>query len=260
VGVGAWYLEGEEDLRPYGCLVLGKGSLQVSLRGAQRRGNLNAGAAATLLQRCCPTLRVIARSAATWQSQRRDYRNAPSTLLPYPPCHCEERSDVAISTLGLPQCSFNAAALPSVSLRGAQRRGNLNAGAAAMLLQRCCSVERVRSPRRPDGLLVMTRRGMLLPYPPCHCEERSDVAISTLGLLQCSFNAAALSSVSLRGAWSIRVNLMRSTLMRSTTTWQSQRRDYRNAPSTLLPYPPCHCEERSDGQDRLRPPRDDTDG
>ncbi len=107
----------------------------MSLRGAKRRGNLKHGFAPL----------------------------SPLT------CHCEERSDVAISNMALHHCHPSrviarseatwqsrtwlcTTVTPHMSLRGTKRRGNLEHGFA--------------------------------PLSPltCHCEERSDVAISNMAL------------------------------------------------------------------------------
>ena len=86
---------------------------------------------------------VIARSKATWQS-------TPT------PRHCEEQSDVAIHTH------------PS-SLRGAKRRGNPH---PPPVIARS---KATWQSTHPLSLRGAKRRGN--PPTPCHCEERSDVAI-----------------------------------------------------------------------------------
>ena len=118
-----------------------------------------------------------------------------SSSIPFP-CHCEERSDEAIShayrqtegdcfacpegRLAMTRCprviarssATKQSPSPLVSLRGAQRRSNL-------LSQ---PVSRGGLLRLPGGRLAMTQlfggRGTPRRAVPCHCEERSDEAIS----------------------------------------------------------------------------------
>ena len=90
---------------------------------------------------------VIARSEATWQSREGTaVRNEPPLNRHAPPiCHCEERSDVAISSR---HCRSERAIVKTVrtsdlSLRGAKRRGNL-----AVLARITEKLRRIRPPER----------------------------------------------------------------------------------------------------------------
>ena len=146
-----------------------------------------------------PSLLVIARSVATWQS--------------LPLCHCEERSDVAIQVSGfmpgaglflVQLCKPSRLAKKSVSALTA-RKGLppgvlLHDWIAALWpsafarndkeVWHCCAEAHTtggcRTPRAAcnDALLVIARsEATRQSLPLCHCEERSDVAIQVSGFM-----------------------------------------------------------------------------
>ena len=214
----------------------------MSLLGAKRRGNLKLAATSSpglsyAPAGCC--------EIATAPAEPRNDKLGSASL----PCHCEERSDAAISSrylrirrgltrvppdtarlprllrslamtnlAALPPMSLrggrkpdaaissrhlrirrgltrvppdtarlprllrslamtNLAALPPVSLRGAKRRGNLKLAATSSpeaFLQ-----FRPGAARLPRLLRSLAMTNLAAPRFPCHCEERSDAAISS---------------------------------------------------------------------------------
>ena len=222
------------------------GSLRVSLRGAQRRGN-PVPFALSPFDAISPW-RVIARSAATWQSG--PLRNV-AVRCDFTACHCEERSDVAIWP---PSQCRRSMRFHGVSLRGAQRRGNPVPFAMSpfdaisrRVIARSAATWQSGPPRN-----VAVR----CDFPACHCEERSDVAIRSPS--QCR-RSMRVPRVSLRGAQR-RGNPSPSQCRRSMrfpgmSLRGAQRRGNRS-PSQCrrsMRFPACHCEAQRTWQSG--PPR-----
>ncbi len=163
-----------------------------------------------LLQNDSGPLLVLATSEASTQSpaapfrpslrgaQRR--RNLPQ---PLSACHCEERSVDAISRSPFPpvtatsEASTQSPAAPfRPSLRGAQRRRNLPQPLSArhceersvdaisrspfppVTARSAASTQSPAAPFRPSLRGAQRRRNLPQPLSACHCEERSDEAIS----------------------------------------------------------------------------------
>ena len=113
---------------------------------------------------------VIARSEATWQSREGTaVRNEPPLNRHAPPiCHCEERSDVAISGRHCrsERATVKPACTPDLSLRGAKRRGNLGKALPFSTSHRktaCTPDLSLRGGRRPTW---QSREGTPDPYRP----------------------------------------------------------------------------------------------
>ncbi len=153
---------------------------------------------------------VIARSAATWQ---------PAVCLSSRAKNAFESKVRAFCNAASPQRSLPLH--PSLlSLRGAQRRGNL--------LFACHPERRTRSSRRFVHFATRPARNALSLSLPlsCHCEERSDVATCC----PCS-GERSLSSRAKRRS--------------SRRFVHFATRPARHALSLSIPLS-CHCEERSD--------------
>ena len=153
-----------------------------------------------------PSHNVIARSEATRQSRA----GTTDCVQTFPQCHCEERSDAAIP------CRNNRLRTnpPTMSLRGAKRRGN--------------PVQELPTAYKPSHNVIarseatrQSRAGTtdcVQTLPQCHCEERSDVAIPCRN-------------------YQVRANLQPEIATTSVRTGLAMTKK-----GSLR----CHCEERSD--------------
>ena len=134
---------------------------------------------------------------------------------------------------------------PTLSLRGAKRRGN-------PYFRQC---------RTLDGLLRLRLAmtvGTRNDPNSCHCEEQSDVAIHThpviarskatwQSIFQAVPDARWIASPSARNDGRASAMKPNPVIARSAATWQSTPTpSLRGAQRRGNPYPPRHCEERSD--------------
>ena len=123
------------------------------------------------LKRCWPPdLSLRGGRRPTWQSREGTaVRNEPPLNRHAPPiCHCEERSDVAISGRHCrsERATVKPACTPDLSLRGAKRRGNLGKALPFSTSHRktaCTPDLSLRGGRRPTW---QSREGTPDPYRP----------------------------------------------------------------------------------------------
>ena len=109
----------------------------------------------------------------------------------------------------------------SLSLRGAKRRGNL--------LERIIEKHRrKRCPRHPEKLVPPNCPPNRTIVPHCHCEERSDVAISWNVLSKNTVGGDVLNT--LKNSSHQTAPSFLTVIARSEATWQSPGTYYRKTP------------------------------